>query len=88
MRTIFNTWDKNKKPTQYMAIDQYGQTIHGLVNPRKDLMEKIGAYKAVKTYVDKRDGSMVHIGYALKVQGCGWLWFDLYEVTPFERKVN
>ncbi len=87
MRTIFNEWDK--KSVQTMAIDQYGQTYHDLGKyPRKALLERLGAAKAIKTYRDKKDGSMVHIGYAIKAAGCGYLWLDLYQVTPFEKKVN
>lgn len=68
--------------TKYMAIDQYGQTIHGLTHPRKDLLEKLGATHAEKIYLDKKDGTTVHTGYIIN-----GLWLSLYEVTPFERAI-
>ena len=68
---------------QYMAIDQYGQTYHGLVHPRKDLMERIGVKHADRMYIDSAsDGSAKHVGYVI-----GGLWLRLYEVRPFCREV-
>lgn len=64
----------------YMAIDQYGQTFHGLEYPRKDLLRKLGKQHAAKIYRDKKDGRSVHVGYII-----GGLWLSIYEVTPVER---
>ncbi len=65
----------------YMAIDQYGQTYHGLgQHPRKELIERIGSGHVSKMYLDKKDGSVVHVGYVI-----GQHWLTLYEVKPFER---
>ena len=66
---------------RYMAIDQYGETLHGLTHPRKDLLKRLGRKSAEKMYLDKDDGSSVHVGYIV-----GDSWFTLYEVTPFEAK--
>lgn len=63
----------------YMAIDQYGQTYHGLEHPRKDLLERLGYTHAQKIYQDKADGSTVHVGYVI-----GGLWLTLYKVEPVE----
>lgn len=65
---------------QYMAVDQYGQTHHGLESPRKDLLERTGYSTAEKMYVDKKDGSTVHIGYIV-----GDSWYTIYEVIPWEQ---
>ncbi len=60
----------------YMAIDQYGQTHHGLEHPRKDLMEKLGSRHAHKMYVDSMSkGTAIHIGYVI-----AGLWLTVYEV--------
>lgn len=64
---------------KYMAIDQYGQTYHGLEHPRKDLLEKLGASHAEKMYVDKKGGGAAHVGYVIR-----GLWLTLYEITPVE----
>lgn len=63
----------------YMAIDQYGQTYHGLKNPRKDLLARLYRSHADKMYQDP-DGR--HVGYVI-----GGLWLTLYKVTPFEGRV-
>ena len=63
----------------YMAIDQYGNTFHGLKHPRKELMERIGCTHVQKMYQDKRDGSVVHVGYVI-----GGHWLTLYRVEPVE----
>jgi hypothetical protein len=64
---------------RFMAIDQCGETIHGLVHPRKDL-EKILGGKAHKVRV-YRNGKTYHVGYVIRKY-----WFTLYEVTPYERE--
>ena len=61
----------------YMAIDQYNQTYHGLRHPRKDLLERLGRSKASKMYIDRKDGSSVHVGYVIAGQ-----WLTIYEVKP------
>jgi hypothetical protein len=64
----------------YMAIDQYGQTYHGLNHPRKDLMERIGSKHVEKMYVDGKDGIPCFVGYVI-----GGLWLSLYEVNPIRK---
>ena len=63
----------------YMAIDQYGQTYHGLKHPRKDLMDKLCNSHAARIYQDKKDGSTVAVGYII-----AGLWLSIYEVKPVE----
>lgn len=63
----------------YMAIDQYGQTFHGLKHPRKDLLDRLCQSHADKMYQDGPDGQPVHIGYVI-----GGLWLRLYKVVPIE----
>ena len=66
-----------------IGIDQYGYTYHNLgKHPRKALLERLGSKKAVKTYRDKKDGSIVHVGYVIRN-----LWIDLYKIEPFEGEV-
>ena len=65
-----------------MAIDQHGHTHHGLgPYPRKALLKKLGRKHASKMYRDKKDGSVVHVGYVI-----AGLWLELYEVKRIERK--
>lgn len=65
----------------YMARDQYGGTHHNLgPHPRKALLERLGRVKAQKMYLDKADGSTVHIGWII-----AGLWLEVYEVKPLER---
>lgn len=64
----------------FMAIDQYGQTFHGLTNPRKDLCERLCRQHASKMYVDQKAGPPVHIGYVI-----AGLWLTVYEVIPMRR---
>lgn len=67
----------------YMGIDQYGETYHGLGQyPRKALLERLYKQHATKMYVDKKDGSAVHIGYII-----GGLWITLYKVERMENRV-
>jgi hypothetical protein len=66
----------------FMAIDQYGQTYHGLKHPRKDLCKKLCRQHVAKMFVDKKDGSSVWIGYII-----GRLWLTLYKVERMERSV-
>lgn len=69
--------------TVYMAVDQYGQTFHGLTNPRKELCEKLAKSHADKMYVEGKDGKCYHVGYVI-----GGLWLTLYIVKPYRREVN
>jgi hypothetical protein len=65
----------------YMAIDQYGNTYHGLAHPRKELLEKLNRKHASKIYRDLKNGDTVHVGYFI-----GNMWLILYEVTPMRKK--
>lgn len=67
---------------RYMAVDQYGHTVHGMTHPRKDLMVRAGVQHAEKMYVDGKDGKTYHTGYI--VAGC---WYTVYEVTPMRKAV-
>ena len=64
----------------YMGIDQFGQTFHGLEYPRRDLMRCFDRQRASKMYVDKLDGSTVHIGYIVAGH-----WVTVYSVERMER---
>lgn len=66
--------------SQYMGIDQYGNTYHGLRHPRKDLLERLGRKRASKMYVDKLDGSSIHIGYVIAGH-----WITVYKVERMEK---
>ena len=69
--------------SNFMAIDQYGQTYHDLGrHPRKELMERIGCRHVSKMYHDRNDGSVIHVGYVV-----GQRWCTLYEVKPYEGRV-
>ena len=65
----------------FMAVDQYGQTYHGLKNPRKDLLERLGRAHADKIYTDKKGGGTFHIGYVI-----GRLWLTIYRVGPWKEE--
>lgn len=68
----------------YMAIDQYGQTYHGLSKfPRKDLLERLYSTNATKMYIDDKRGNSYHTGYIIN-----GLWLSLYEVTEFRKQVK
>ena len=66
-----------------MGVDQYNNTYHNLTHPRKDLLNRLGATHAERMYVDKKDGTTVHVGYIIRHH-----WICLYEVTPFEKPVE
>lgn len=70
------------KGKRFMAVDQYGNTEHGLTRPRKDLMARAGVQHADKMYVDGKDGKAYHTGYI--VAGC---WYTVCEVTPMRKAV-
>ena len=65
-----------------IAIDQYGMPhrIKG-VHPRKELMEAFDCKHAEKMYVDKSDGTTVHVGYIIN-----GFWLALY--APVEKKAG
>jgi len=64
-----------------MGIDQYGQHYDDLGKyPRKALLEKLGYKNASKMYVDKKDGTVLHIGYII-----GNLWITLYKLDRIEK---
>lgn len=63
----------------FMAIDQYGQTLHGLKHPRKELLKRLGATHAEKMYQDREDGQTVFKGYIIS-----GLWLSLFKVEPYE----
>lgn len=66
----------------FMAIDQYGHTYHGLKYPRKDLCERLNRQHVSKIYVDKMDGSTAHVGYLIS-----GLWLTLYKVERVEKPI-
>lgn len=57
-----------------LAIDQFGNTyfIEGK-HPRKELLNKFGKKSAKKIYRDKKDRSIVSVGYLIS-----GLWLTLY----------
>ena len=67
----------------YMAIDQYGHTEHNLMLPRRDLLNRLGRRHASKMYVDKKDGTTVHIGYIIAGR-----WFTIYTVERWEKAIK
>jgi len=64
----------------FMAVDQYGQTFHGLEHPRKDLTERLGCQHVDKMFHDTQDGNVEHIGYVI-----GGHWCRVYTVTPWKK---
>lgn len=71
---------KGKKPPQrFMGVDQFGNTYHGLKNPRKDLIDKIGSKSVSKMYVDKKSGGTKHVGYVV-----GRHWVSVYKVSEWK----
>jgi len=67
---------------EHMAIDQYGHTEHGLgTHPRKALLERLGKRNAHRMYVDRKDGSTLHIGWIIAGR-----WFTVYRVERMEVK--
>ena len=72
-----------KKNKFYMAIDQYGETLHGLKHPRKDIAERVGVTPGAlqKVCMDGKDGVTYHVGYVASGR-----WFEVFEVIPMRRK--
>ncbi len=66
-----------------LAIDQYGQEIwlEGK-HPRAELLKYLGKKHCEKMYVDKKDGSIKHIGYIVGNQ-----WFTLLNISLWEKQV-
>ena len=65
----------------YMAIDERtGETFHGLVHPRKNLIERTGFKHVSKMYVNDNAGNTFHVGYVI-----GPYWFNVYEVIPMRK---
>jgi len=60
-----------------IGVNQYGH-IYKIAGkfPRKELLEKLGATKASKMYVDRLDGSAVHVGYVIRNE-----WITIYDVV-------
>ena len=67
-----------KRRKTYMAMDQYGNTVHGLHHPRKELAKRFPG-RVNNMYEDDADGAAQHVGYVV-----GTLWFSVYEVRPFK----
>ena len=66
----------------YMAVDQYGQTYHGLKHPRKDLLARLGRRHAEKMYCDTTNGKTRHKGYVI-----AGLWLSVYRVSPWQTAI-
>lgn len=60
---------------QFMAIDQFGDTFHGLSHPRKDLLERLDRKHADKMYT----GKGIHIGYIIAGH-----WLKIYRVNQWK----
>ena len=74
------------KGVKYMAIDQYGNTYHGLKHPRTELSKLVGAPGPAclqMLYTTKINGTSVHVGYEYKGRQ-----YRLYEVIPYEDEVQ
>lgn len=65
---------------QYMGIDQFGNTFHGLKHPRKELMKRIGNKHADKMFIDSK-GKSFQTGYVI-----GKHWITVFEVIPMMKK--
>ena len=67
----------------YMAIDQHGNTFHGLEYPRRDLLARLGYKHAAKMYRDTKGGGARHAGYVI-----GGLWLSVYSVLPWHEETR
>ena len=64
--------------TNTMAVDQYGNTYHGLgKHPRKALIARLGHKHVSKMYIDSTDGHSYHVGWIV-----GPHWCTVYNVDP------
>jgi len=60
-----------------LARNEYGETVRiPGKHPRKELLAELGYSHADKVYVDRKDGSTVHIGYVI-----GKRWWSFYEMV-------
>lgn len=64
----------------YLGIDQYGQRYKIDKHPRKELLHYLGRTKAVKMYVDTKEGSVKHTGYVID-----GLWITVYTVCEWSK---
>lgn len=60
----------NGKPMMY--VDQYGYSV--FARNRDELVKKAGGGRISKMYRDKKDGSVVHVGYVV-----GPHWFEAFQ---------
>jgi hypothetical protein len=60
-----------------MAVDQYGDTFHGLTYPRRDLCARLGRKHADRMYRDTATGEAQHVGYVIAGR-----WLSVYRVEP------
>ena len=69
--------------TGYLATDQYGRTIrlHLGRSVRQQLLEREGAKRAAKMYIDTPTGSR-HIGYVVRGR-----WFEISEIHEWNNKI-
>jgi len=81
MACVADQYGTKEGRRMFMGIDQYGETYHDLVHPRKDLMERLGRKSASRMYVDTKDGVSKHIGYVIAGR-----WVQIYEVTQWEKR--
>jgi hypothetical protein len=51
-----------------LYMDQYGK--HWYARSVRELHRKLGGHRPAKMYVDKKDGSTVHIGYVVGRHWC------------------
>lgn len=56
----------NGKPILY--LDQYGH--FWIASTVRELCDRLGYSRASKMYIDKKDGSTVHIGYVVGPHWC------------------
>ena len=64
-----------------MVIDHLGVKIQlNSKFPRKELLNRLGASKASKMYVDDKEGNTKHIGYVVNGR-----WFTFYNISSWEK---
>lgn len=61
----------------YMAVGSYGNVLHNLQYPRRDILRRMYRRHAEKIYRDTPTGR-VHVGYIVAGE-----WFTVYEVTEW-----
>lgn len=72
----FNPYKHN-----FVARDQYGNTVWIEHYPRKELMAWAGTKHVNKVYLDSKDGGSYHVGYEVKGH-----WFDVQRLSPLNDK--